>query len=128
MTNKEIKLELAKAALQSCRLMTSEDLTSSIKNVYDWIVEDDKEKEQPEESSWRSDDISKIVKYVDAHCPNPSVATRLDSVFALNNINTVHDLLMGYSRNTFKKLRNVGQGCLSYLDAALKELYGLSDW
>lgn len=40
MTNKEIKLELAKAALQSCRLMTSEDLTSSIKNVYEWIVEE----------------------------------------------------------------------------------------
>ena len=40
MTNKEIKFELAKVALTTCRHMTSESLTESIKNLYDWVIEE----------------------------------------------------------------------------------------
>ena len=40
MTNKEIKFELAKVALTTCRHMTSESLTESIKNLYDWVTEE----------------------------------------------------------------------------------------
>ena len=40
MTNKEIKFELAKVALTTCRHMTSESLTESLQNLYDWITEE----------------------------------------------------------------------------------------
>lgn len=40
MTNKEIKFELAKVALEKCCFMTSETLTEGLKNLYDWIVEE----------------------------------------------------------------------------------------
>lgn len=40
MTNKEIKFELAKVALTTCRHMTSESLTESLNNLYDWITEE----------------------------------------------------------------------------------------
>ena len=40
MTNKEIKFELAKVALTTCRHMISESLTESLENLYDWITEE----------------------------------------------------------------------------------------
>lgn len=42
MTNKEIKLELAKLALEKCCFTTSETLTEGLKNLYEWIVEEPK--------------------------------------------------------------------------------------
>jgi hypothetical protein len=35
MTNKEIKFELGKIALERC---SGADLTASLKNVYEWII------------------------------------------------------------------------------------------
>ena len=40
MANKEIKLELARAALTMCKFTTSEALTEALKNLYEWIVEE----------------------------------------------------------------------------------------
>ena len=51
MTNKEIKFELAKVALTTCRHMTSESLTESLKNLYDWIIE-----ESVQEPVWSKED------------------------------------------------------------------------
>ena len=47
MTNKEIKLELAKVALATCRHMTSESLTESLKNLYEWVIEEPEVEEVP---------------------------------------------------------------------------------
>lgn len=44
MTNKEIKFELAKVALTTCRHMTSESLSESLTNLYDWIMEEPAQK------------------------------------------------------------------------------------
>ena len=40
MTNKEIKLELARIALERCTFSTSETLTESLKNLYEWVIEE----------------------------------------------------------------------------------------
>ena len=44
MTNKEIKFELAKVALATCRHMTSESLSESLTNLYDWVMEEPDQK------------------------------------------------------------------------------------
>ena len=51
MTNKEIKFELAKVALTTCRHMTSESLSESITNLYDWVMEEPEQK-----PAWSEDD------------------------------------------------------------------------
>lgn len=51
MKKEEIKFELAKVALITCRHMTSESLTESLKNLYDWITD-----EPAQNSSWGEDD------------------------------------------------------------------------
>ena len=51
MTNKEIKFELAKVALTTCRHMTSDSLSESLKNLYDWIIE-----ESVQEPVWSKED------------------------------------------------------------------------
>ena len=51
MTNKEIKFELAKVALTTCRHMTSESLSESLTNLYDWVME-----EQALEPVWSKED------------------------------------------------------------------------
>ena len=51
MTNKEIKFELAKVALTTCRHMTSESLSESLTNLYDWVME-----EPEQEPVWSKED------------------------------------------------------------------------
>ena len=46
MTNKEIKFELAKIALERCAFSTSETLAEGLKNLYEWIVEEPEVKEK----------------------------------------------------------------------------------
>lgn len=58
MTNKEIKLELAKVALEKCNFTTSETLTEGLKNLYEWVVEEPHtEEETIEKNSFDSVDI-----------------------------------------------------------------------
>ena len=135
MTNREIKFELAKVALATCRHMTSESLTESIKNLYEWIIEEPEvDVEQTEK-----DDKNPSIEYGNKpigeviSCISKSgqmgitYATKLADKFHNNEINTVGDLLRIGSRY-FSKYRNVGKGSISRIDDALEELYGIKDW
>ena len=128
MTNKEIKFELAKVALTTCRHMTSEALTESLKNVYDWIVEEPEvEVETIDKNSFDSIDIKEVLNIVRKNQGFSSgIATMLETVFHNNNINTVGDL-MRISRRDFSKYRLVGKKSIWAIDDALNEL-GTTTW
>ena len=135
MTNREIKFELAKVALTTCRHMTSESLSESIKNLYEWIIEEPEvDVEQTEK-----DDKNPSIEYDNKpigeviSCISKSgqmgitYATKLADIFHNNEINTVGDLLRIGGRY-FSKYRNVGKGSISRIDDALEQLYGIKDW
>lgn len=128
MTNKEIKFELAKVALATCRHMTSETLTESLKNLYDWIVEEPEvEVETEQKSSFDSIDIKEVLNIIRKNQGFSSgIATMLETVFHNNNINTVGDL-MRISRRDFSRYRLVGKKSIWAIDDALNEL-GATTW
>lgn len=128
MTNKEIKFELAKVALTTCRHMTSETLTESLKNLYEWIVEEPHtEEETIEKNSFDSVDIKEVIYLVrkNEHFSS-GIATTLERVFNINNINTVGNLIR-IGRRDFSKYRLVGKKSIWAIDAALYEL-GAKGW
>ena len=123
MTNKEIKFELAKVALTTCRHMTSEALTESVKNLYEWIVEEPEvEEEAIDKNSFDSIDIKEVLNIVRKNQGYGSgIATSLETVFSNNNINTVGDL-MHIGRREFSKYRLVGKTSILAIDNALDEI------
>ena len=128
MTNKEIKLELAKVALTKCNFMTSGTLTESIKNLYEWIMEEPKV-ESDREPKTDSDNIAitEVLKIVNKNQRSASgIAALLGGVFSNNNIKTVDDLLQ-IGRHKFSRYRNVGNKSIAALDDALDEL-GIKGW
>jgi DNA-directed RNA polymerase alpha subunit len=133
MTNKEIKFELARIALERCTFSTSETLPESIKNLYEWIIEEP-EVEEPEvevettdKNSLDSIDIKEVLNIVRKNQGFSSgIATMLETVFHNNNINTVGDL-MRISRRDFSKYRLVGKKSICAIDDALNEL-GATTW
>ena len=128
MTNKEIKFELAKVALTTCRHMTSESLSESLKNLYEWVIEEPEVEEETEQkSSFDSIDIKEVLNIVRKNQRFSSgIATMLESVFHDNNINTVGDLVR-ISRRYFSKYRLVGKKSICAIDDALEEL-GVKSW
>ena len=65
MTNKEIKFELAKVALTKCNFITSESLTESLKNLYEWVVEEPEvEVKTVDNNSLDSIDIKEVINIV----------------------------------------------------------------
>lgn len=128
MTNKEIKLELTRIALTTCRHMTSEALTESLKNLYEWIVEEPEvEVETTDKNSFDGIDIKEVLNIVRRNQRFSSgIATSLETVFNNNNINTVGDL-MRIGRRDFSKYRLVGQKSIWAIDDALAEL-GVKGW
>ena len=128
MTNREIKFELAKVALATCRHMTSEALTESLKNLYEWVVEEPEvEEEATDKNSFDSIDIKEVLNIVRKNQGFSSgIATMLETVFHNNNINTVEDL-MRISRRDFSKYRLVGKKSIWAIDDALNEL-GATTW
>jgi DNA-directed RNA polymerase alpha subunit len=128
MTNKEIKLELAKVALATCRHMTSEALTEILKNLYEWVVEEpDVEVETTDKNSFDDIDIKEVLNIVRKNQGFSSgLATMLETVFHNNNINTVGDL-MHISRHEFSRYRLVGKKSIWAIDDALNEL-GATTW
>ena len=128
MTDKEIKFELAKIALERCNFMTSELLTESLQNLYEWIAEETnvttKECTQDEHNNIH---ISVILTHVRNNTSTRSgITEQLSKVFYANNIITAGDLLK-IGRECFKKYRNVGQKSLLAVDNALLEL-GIKNW
>ena len=128
MTNKEIKLELAKVALATCRHMTSEALTESLKNLYEWVIEEPEvEEETVDKNSFDSIDIKEVLNIVRKNQRSSSgIATTLETIFNRNNINTVGDL-MRIGRRDFSKYRLVGKKSVWAIDDALAEL-GVTTW
>jgi DNA-directed RNA polymerase alpha subunit len=135
MTNREIRFELAKVALTTCRHMTSESLSESIKNLYDWIIEEPEvvveqtEKDDKNPSiEYDNKPIGEVISCISKSGQmGITYATKLADIFHNNEINTVGDLLRIGGRY-FSKYRNVGKGSISRIDDALEELYGIKDW
>lgn len=128
MTNKEIKFELARIALERCTYTTSETLTESLRNLYEWIVEEPEvEVAINQENQFDSISIKEVLNIVRKNQRFSSgIATSLEGIFNNNNINTVGDL-MRIGRRDFSKYRLVGKESLSMLDDAFCEL-GIEGW
>lgn len=128
MENKEIKFELAKIALERCNFSTSETLTESLKNLYEWIMEEPEvEVETKQKNNFDSIDIKEVLNIVRKNQRGSSgIATLLGTAFHNNNINTVGDL-MCIGRRDFSKYRLVGKKSILALDDALAEL-GVKGW
>ena len=122
MTNREIKFELAKIALVQCVSM------DSIKEMYEWIIEEPEvEEETIDKNGFDSIDIKDVLNIVRKNQRFSSgIATSLERIFNINNINTVGDL-MRISRRSFSNFRLVGKKSVWALDDALAEL-GVIGW
>jgi DNA-directed RNA polymerase alpha subunit len=128
MTNKEIKFELARIALERCTFSTSETLTESLKNLYDWVVEEQEvEAENTDKNGLDSIDIKEVLNIV---CIKQGfhngIATSLETILRKNNIKTVGDLTR-IGRRDFSKYRLVGKKSIWAIDEALDEL-GIKGW
>ena len=127
MTNKEIKFELAKVALTRCNFMTFESLTESIKNLYEWVVEEPEVEVETEQKNIDGTDIKEVLYIVRKKQRfNSGIATILETTFSNNNINTVGDLVRIGMRE-FSKYRLVGKESIALLDDSLAEL-GVKGW
>ena len=128
MTNREIKFELAKVALATCRHMTSEALTESLKNLYEWIVEEPEvEVKTIDKNSFDSIDIKEVLNIVRKNQRSSSgIGTTLERIFNIDNINTVGDLIR-IGRRSFSMCRLVGKKSIWAIDDALSEL-GIKGW
>ena len=128
MTNKEIKLELARIALSTCRHMTSEALTESLKNLYEWVVEEPEVEEKTiNKNSFDNIDIKEVLNIVRKNQRSSSgIGTTLERIFNIDNINTVGDLIR-IGRRSFSMCRLVGKKSIWAIDDALNEL-GVKGW
>ena len=129
MTNREIKFELAKVALTTCSHMTSESLSESIKNLYEWIIEEPEVDVDKPKTDYDKILVREIIKYLanNYRYSNKRYASSLVNVFNNNGINTVGDILR-LERHYFMKIKGVGKGCVMRIDDALEELYGIKYW
>ena len=136
MTNKEIKFELGKIALTRCGC---EHLTESLKNIYEWIIEEPTEEVIPEKP--RNDyelksvyevyyEIQLIEQAEKAKWNKAQAkghAARFMNVVRMHEIATVGQLIE-YGKADFIRLRNMGRACADYVSMALKNLYGIDKW
>lgn len=129
MTNKEIKFELSRIALERCTFSTSETLTESLKNLYEWIIEEPEvEEETVEKNGLDSIDIKEVLNIVRKNtCSASGIATSLEAIFKNNNINTVDDLVR-IGRRDFSKYRLVGKKSIWAIQDALDELGATTTW
>lgn len=128
MTNKEIKFELAKGALERYTFSTNETLTESLKSLYEWIVEEPEvEVETNQENQYDSIDIEEVLKIIrkNTHSSSPMAAT-LKKVFYRNNINTVGDLLR-IGKKFITCYYHIGSKTCCEISDALEEL-GITAW
>lgn len=127
MTNKELKLEIAKVALERYTFSTNETLIERLKSLYDWIVEEPEvEVESKQENQFDSVDIKEVLHIIRKWGGWGNIATLLGTVFDRNKINTVGDLIR-VGRHEFSQYRFVGKRSVSAVDDALEEL-GVTTW
>ena len=129
MTDREIKFELAKVALTTCRHMTSESLTESIKNLYEWIIEEPEVDVDKPKTDYDKTSVREIIKYLvnNRKYGDQRYASSLVNVFNDNGINTVGDILR-IGRREFMQIKGVGKGSVTRIDDALEDLYGIINW
>ena len=127
MTNREIKLELAKIVLG--RLEHAD--ISDAKKLYFWITHDDVqdvELEEEESADISSHPISEVTNRIVKHDRKyESSGTRFHNIVTKNEIKTVGDLLK-LGRVGFLKLYLSGQKLAQRVGEALEELYGITNW
>jgi hypothetical protein len=128
MTNKEIKFELARLALEKCCFTTSETLTESLKNLYEWVVEEPEvEVETTDKNSFDNIDIKEVLIIVRKNQRSSSgIGKTLERIFNEDEINTVGDLIR-IGRRSFLMRRTVGKRSILAIDDALAEL-GIKGW
>ena len=129
MTNRGIKFELAKVALTKCNFMSSDSLTDSLKNLYEWIVEESEiDVEKQKEPDYEHVLIDEVISSIRlSGYMGSTYANKLKDIIFKYDINTVGDLLK-IGRSDFSKYRNVGKGSISRIDDALEKLYGIKNW
>ena len=114
MTDREIKLELAKAALSNGSSI------DTAKVFYNWIIA------APEHES-----VDKFTELDTIPIEQLAYKTRYEvSIInrcSENGINTVGDLIR-CGAHKFKTSRYVGRKLVSIIDDALSEHYGINDW
>lgn len=110
MTDKETRLELAKAAIMSGSSI------STVKMMYNWVCGDAKP-----ETDLESIKVSELEQYLGMS------AVRFRNRCMENDIHTVGQLARVGSRN-FRALRLVGGGLCDKVGHVLKEHYGIEDW
>lgn len=121
MTDKEIKLELAKAALKYGKSL------QTCKGFYDWINEESDVVVEKPNDDFRNDPISEITKFIDRNGRSGGYGVRIGNTFLNNNITTVGELL-NVGRRDVSYLYQIGRGALTRIDDALEELYGITYW
>ena len=109
--------------------MTSESLSESIKNLYDWIIEEPEVDVDKPKTDYDKISVREIIKYLanNYRYSNKRYASSLVNVFNNNGINTVGDILR-LDRQRFIRIKGVGKGSVTRIDDALEELYGIKNW
>lgn len=141
MTNKEIKFELGKIALTRCGC---EHLTESLRNIYEWIIEDPEEEVIPKQpvNDYEQKPIREVYLEIQrieeaekeekiqkgrSRVQKKGHARRFIHVAQYNDIETVGQLVE-YDKADFMRLPNIGRQCADYISMALKNLYGIDRW
>lgn len=125
MTNKEIKLELAKSLLANPNFLPKDE---TLRNLFSWIIESNETNTAKEsETEYSAKPIDEILSHVTKMRYNLCLKGHLETILHDNNIRTVGDLLE-ISRFKFKRYRNVGKMSICCIDEALEELYGIKSW
>lgn len=132
MTNKEIKLELAKVALMKYNYANTDDLSLSVKYLYDWITEEPETEVDMSDKrivDYNKESIREVIKYIYRNNYNSrnGFGVRAVNTFGKLGIETVGQLL-DLTRAEFIKTRDVGSGLLKLVNNALFELYGIEKW
>ncbi len=142
MTNKEIKFELAKAALLAHFLRADQ----SLQELYEWIIEEPEEEitseEQPVKVDYESRPISEVYNEMqimeeeeklekrrngNKYAQKKGHAVRFLNAARFADIETVGQLI-AYGKADFIRVRNMGRVCADYVSMALKNLYGIEKW
>ena len=110
MTDKDIKLELAKAALKGGRSV------NQAADFYRWITGDGKEGRD-----LSSIDVSTIIPYLD------KVGISFINRCKENKIYTIQDLV-NIGSGGFKELKHIGPTTYKHVADALREQFGVENW
>jgi len=126
MTNREIKFELAKAALTGNKALSG-DVT--LEALYRWIIEEPEVDVDKPKTDYDKTSVREIIKHLvkNGRYGDQRYASSLVHVFNNNGINTIGDILR-IGRRAFMQIENVGKGSITRVDDSLEELYGIKDW